>query len=186
MITRADIIYAGITPPAGNSRIDPEQHARELIIAGQTTRRAAEIAGISYHQGRKIHSYLVMAKLIPPQSGRKIKLNPDQRAQVISRLMSGAPRAVVAAEFGVSATMICGIANKWRNEGGEIPSRIVMDPGMSFFRMGVNMGRISDAFTGLSTDTLTRIAAEIPDGCTVADWLRSVVSDVVADMEGGK
>jgi hypothetical protein len=55
-----------------------------------------------------------------------------------------------------------------------------------FYRSGIELGKLISAFDGLTSDQIMMIIKEITAGCTVADWLRGVVRDVVDEMEDGK
>jgi transposase len=169
-----------------NAQTDKREFLRELILSGLHTRAASEAAGTSYIAARKVYEELSRAGQVSFYTGRPSKLTQDQQDQVFDMLEAGKTRAQIAKHFEVSATTICTLAKRMRDGGRPIPKRKILAPVFMFYRVGLELGKMSSAFDGLTSDQIMMIVKEIPAGCTVADWLRGVVRDVVDEMEDGK
>ena len=157
--------------------------ARELIIGGMTTEKAGNAVGISYSAARKIYEALVYDGVIKSNTGcgRK-KLSPAQEEAAYNELLAGKSRNQVAKEFGIGATAICNLAKRMRDAGKPIPPKSVVYPDILFSRSGIRMGRMVDAFMGIQSCDIYKVIDEIQKGCTVAEWLRSLVVDAIAEM----
>lgn len=166
-----------------NVQNDADQFARDLIIGGMATEAAAKTANIPYRAGRSIYARLVAEGVITnTRTGRKPEITDAQRQQVFDQLQAGKSRTKIAAEIGVSVSTISRFAQQFIDAGGKIPPTAIASASSQFRRAGVKVGSIDAAFAGLPSSAINRIVKEIPKGCTVADWLRSIVFDVVDEM----
>lgn len=169
-----------------NAQNDGKQFARDLILSGVPVRIASETTGVTRSAARNIYRNLVKDGVLKSAIGPKAKLDHAQMMQAYDMLMDGVPRNRIAASFGVSQSTINAAVNKLRDAGAKLPERALICPDVEFYRHGFKRGSIKDAFRGLSSRQIALVCREIPKGCSVADWLRSLVVDAVNDMEGGK
>ena len=171
-----------------NAMNDDARQAIEAIIRsvmqnGGTVGGAAKQAGITYNQARTIVARMRDGGEIPLFIGRPEKLTPEQKSAILAAIMAGEARADLARRYGVGTTLINRIAQEWKFSGGTIPQKALDRADVEFFRHGIKRGSMIDVFKGFTHGQIDKIAKDIPQGCTVADWLRSIVIDVVEEMK---
>lgn len=171
-----------------NAINDDARQAIEAIIRsvmqnGGTVGGAAKQAGITYNQARTIVDKMRDSGEIPLFIGRPEKLTPEQKSAILAAIMAGEARADLARRYGVGTTLINRIAQEWKFSGGTIPQKALDRADVEFFRHGIRRGSMIDVFKGFTHGQIDKIAKDIPQGCTVADWLRSIVIDVVEEMK---
>jgi transposase-like protein len=156
---------------------------RSVIQNGGTVGGAAKQAGITYNQARTIVNRMRDVGEIPLFIGRPEKLTPEQKSDILAAIMAGEARANLAKQYGVGTTLINSIAREWKFSGGNIPQKALNRADVEFFRHGIRRGSMIDVFKGFTHGQIDKIAKDIPQGCTVADWLRSIVIDVVEEIK---
>ena len=156
---------------------------RSVMQNGGTVGGAAKQAGITYNQARTIVDKMRDSGEIPLFIGRPEKLTPEQKSAILAAIMAGEARADLARRYGVGTTLINRIAQEWKFSGGTIPQKALDRADVEFFRHGIKRGSMIDVFKGFTHGQIDKIAKDIPQGCTVADWLRSIVVDVVDEMK---
>lgn len=156
---------------------------RSVIQSGGTVQQAADAVRVTYKTARRIVARLRYRGELPPDGRKPPKLSAEQRAQVLDMILSGRRREDIAAEFGIGLTMISNISSFRHARGVKVPQKALVRPDLEFRRCGKRMGCIPDVFLGLTHDDIIKVASEIPEGCTVAEWLRSIVIDVMEEMK---
>lgn len=166
-----------------DARQTTEAIIRSVLKNGGTVGGAAKQAGITYNQARIIVDRMRDGGEIPLFIGRPEKLTPEQKSAILAAIMAGEARANLAKQYGVGTTLINRIAREWKFSGGTIPQKALDRADLEFFRHGIRRGSMIDVFKGFTHGQIDKIAKDIPQGCTVADWLRSIVIDVVEEMK---
>jgi len=156
---------------------------RSVIQSGGTVQQASDAAFVTYSYARKIVERMRDNGHLMTYIGRPPKLTAEQKAQVLDMVLAGHRREDIAKQFGVGTTMVNNIAQMRHEKNMTIHRKAIIRADVEFARMGQRMGKIRDVFCGLTHDDIKKIVADIPEGCTVADWLRSIVVDVVEDMK---
>lgn len=103
-----------------------------------------------------------------------------KRQEAENLLRTGASVRGTARETGLNPRTVGRIREELIAEGVRLPEKVTVTAPDFMRSLGVRLGVIDHVFHGFTDAQLRHLAREIPHGCTMADWLRGVVVDVLA------